>query len=167
MTRDQNASGNHPTANGAHATASPPPEVPAIPLSPERSGQPGDSSVGDLVRDATTHLSTLIRSELELAKAELTSEVRKGVRGSIYFVLALAILIFSLFFLFIALGETLSIWLHRAASFGIVFGVMLLAAALFGLLGYRRVRSIRKPERTINAVRSTTSITRRGDQSGT
>ncbi len=140
-----------------------PPAVPAIPLSPEPSGAT-ETSLGALVRDATTHLSTLIRSEIELARAELTDEVRKGVRGSIFFVVALTVLLFSLFFLFFFLAELLSVWLASWAAYGIVFVLMLLTAGLFGLLGYLRVRSIRKPERTISSVRETAQLaSRRGE----
>lgn len=129
--------------------------APSLPLSPEPPPAPGETSLGDLVREATVHLSTLMRSEVELAKAEVTAEVRKAVKGSLFFIVALAITIFSLVFLFLALGEVLDVWLPRWAAFSIVFGVMVVAAAVCALLGWLRVRSIRKPERTISAVRET------------
>jgi uncharacterized membrane protein YqjE len=140
---------------GRHAKPEPPPAVPAVPLSPVELPQLADASLGDLVRDAATHFSTLFRSEVELAKAEVTREVRKGVKGSVFFVIALTILLFSLFFLFITVAEVIAIWLPQWAGFGIVFGLMLAAALGFALLGWRRVRSIRKPERTISTVRDT------------
>ena len=147
----------------ARDDASAPARVPSIPLTAERPPQFTEASVGGLVKEATIQLSTLIRSEVELAKAEVTSEVRKGVKGSVFFIVALTVLLFSLFFLFIALGEVLDIWLPRSAAFSIVFVLMVLIAALFGLLGFRRVRSIRKPERTITSVRETAQLaSRRG-----
>ncbi len=150
------------TGNGRHL----PPQVPSIPLSPDRPAPAHDQSIGNLVRDASAQLSTLVRAEVELAKAEVVSEVRKGLKGSVYFIIALTILLFSLFFLFLALGEVIDIWLPRSAAFGIVFAVMLLGAGLFALLGYRRVRSIRKPERTINSLQEAVQLTRRnGDDS--
>jgi len=137
------------------------PQVPSIPLSPEPPVNYHDQSIGALVREASTHLSTLIRSEVELARAEVVSEVRKAVKGSVYFVIALTILLFSLFFLFLTVGELLDIWLPRPAAFAIVFALMLVTAGLFGLLGYRRVRSIRKPERTISSLQDAVHLTRR------
>lgn len=134
-----------------------PPVLPSIPLSADPV-RPEDQSVGALVKDVTTHLSSLVRSEVELAKAEVTSEVKKGVQGSIFFVVALTIVLFSLFFLFFALAELLAIWLNRAAAFGIVFGAMILVAGLFGLLGFLRVRKIRKPERTISSLKDTAQV---------
>ncbi|MGH3719607.1 MAG: phage holin family protein [Pseudonocardiaceae bacterium] len=141
--------------NGRHAKPEAPPAVLAVPLSPEELPKLADASLGDLVREAATHFSTLFRSEVELAKSEVTAEVRKGVKGSIFFVLALTILLFSLFFLFITVAEVLAIWLPQWAGFAIVFGLMLTAAAGCALLGWRRMRSIRKPERTISTVRGT------------
>jgi len=141
-----------------HHNGRDPAEVPSIPLSPEPPTIPADQSIGDLVRDATTHLSTLVRSEIELAKAEVVTEARKGMRGSLYFLVALSILLFSLFFLFFTIAEVLDIWLPRSAAFGIVFFVMLAVTAVFALLGYVRVRSIRAPERTINSVRDSAAV---------
>lgn len=151
-----------PPSNGRHARPELPPGVRSLPLSPDHPGHGAEPSLGELVRDAATHFSTLFRSELELAKAEVTAEVRKGVKGSIFFIAALSILLFSLFFLFIAVAEVLAVWLPRWAGFSIVFALMLAAAAVFALLGWRRVRSIRKPERTISSVRDTgAALTRR------
>lgn len=144
--------------NGRHAKPEPPPAGPSLPLSPAPPPDLGQTSLGELVREATTHLSTLFRSEVELAKAELTAEVRKGVKGSILFIVALSILIFSLFFLFIALGEVIAVWLPRWASFSIVFGLMVLAAAGCALFGWRRVRSLRKPQRTITTVKESGAV---------
>jgi protein-S-isoprenylcysteine O-methyltransferase Ste14 len=142
------------SSNGAEG----PPVLPSIPLSSEPVVAVGDQSIGAIVKDATTHVSTLLRAEVELAKAEVTAEVKKGVQGSIFVIVALVILLFSLFFMFFALGETLSIWLHRAAAFGIVFGIMVLAAGLSALLGYLRVRKIRAPERTISSLKESAAV---------
>ena len=47
-----------------------------------------DPSIGDLVKDATSQVSTLVRAEVELAKAEITRDVKKGLTGSVFFILA-------------------------------------------------------------------------------
>jgi uncharacterized membrane protein YqjE len=146
-----------------------PPVLPSIPLAPEPIPSIDEKSIGGLVSEATKHVSTLVRAEVELARSEITAEVKKGLQGSIFFVVALTILLFSLFFLFIAIGELLSIWLNRAAAFGIVFGAMLLIAGLFGFLGYLRVRRIRAPERTISSLKESAQVlSHRGkaDQNG-
>lgn len=154
-----------PLGDGRTAASKRPPAT-SIPLSPERDTDPAETSIGDLVREATTHLSTLVRSEVELARAEVTTEIRKGLKGSVFFVLALTVLIFSLFYAFFALGWLLDHWLPRSAAFAIVFVLMVLIAALFGLLGYLRVRAIRKPERTISTVKDTAQLAKRRGEAG-
>jgi uncharacterized membrane protein YqjE len=154
-----------PTSSGGTDV---PPVLPSIPLSSEPAPGSSEQSIGDLVRDVTTHVSTLVRSEVELARAEVTSEVKKGVQGSIFFIVALVIALFSLFFLFFAIGEVLAIWLPRAAAFGIVFGIMIIAAGVAALIGYLRVKKIRKPERTISSLRDTAQVLgSRGKADGT
>jgi uncharacterized membrane protein YqjE len=134
-----------------------PPVLPSIPLAPE-APRSGEQSVGELVREVTTQLSTLVRAEVELAKAEVTAEVRKGVTGSVFFAVAAAIGLFSLFFFFFTLAELLSEVFLRWVAFGIVFLVQLLAAGLFGFLGHQKVRKIRKPERTIESLRESAQV---------
>ena len=134
-----------------------PPVLPSIPLAPE-AARAHEQSVGELVREVTTQLSTLVRAEVELARSEVTAEVRKGVTGSVFFVIAAVIGLFSLFFLFFTFAELLALVLLRWAAFAIVFGVMLLAAGLFGFLGYQKVRKIRKPERTIESLRESAQV---------
>ena len=92
-----------------------PPVLPSIPLAPEPAVPASEQSIGTLVREATAQVSTLVRAEVELARAEVTAEVKKGLQGSIFFVVALVVALFSLFFLFFALGEMLALFLNRSA----------------------------------------------------
>lgn len=142
-----------------------PPVLPSIPLAPDIQ-RPDEQTVGGLVREVSAHLSTLVRAEVELAKTEVTAEVRKGVTGSVFFVVAAVIGLFSLFFLFFTFAELLALVLLRWAAFAIVFGVMLLVAGLFALLGYQKVRKIRKPERTIESLRESAQVLQRRGDSG-
>ncbi len=145
-----------PTSRGGAEAV--PPVLPSIPLAPEPVKPLSEQSIGSLVKEATAHVSTLVRAEVELARAEVTAEVKKGLQGSIFFIVALMIMLFSLFFLFFTIAEVLAIWLPRSAAFAIVFGIMILSAGLFGLLGYLRVRKIRKPERTISSLKESAQV---------
>lgn len=127
--------------------------VPYIPLS--RDDATDGESIGSLVKDATQHVSTLVRAEVELAKTELVGEAKKGIKGSVFFIIALVVALYSSFFLFFFLGELLSEWLWRWAAFGIVFLLMVVVAGVFGLLGYRKMKKLRAPERTIGSVKDT------------
>src|SRR3954462_8371816 len=59
-----------------------------------------DPSIGDLVQNASTQVSTLVRAEVELAKAEITRDWKKGLTGSIYFILARGVGVYATFFFF-------------------------------------------------------------------
>lgn len=133
-----------------------PSSVTSIPLV-DPSAMPANPSIGDLVRDATSQVSTLVRAEVELAKAEVTRDVKKGLTGSVYFILALVVLLYSTFFMFFFLAELLDNWLWRWASFLIVFILMLVVTGVFALLGYLKVRRIRGPQETIASVKETTA----------
>lgn len=152
------------------------PAVPSIPLTDDNayaSGIPSSStseqSVGTLVKDASAHLSTLVRAEVELAKAEVTTEVKKALTGSVFFIVALVVICFSAFFFFMAIAELLAnVGLYRSAAYGIVWGGMVVIAAVAGLLGYRKVKKLRAPERTISSAKDTvTALRSRGDKDET
>ncbi len=116
---------------------------------------PADPSLGDLVKDATAQLSTLVRAEVELARAEITRDVKKGLTGSVFFIAALVVLFYSTFFFFFFLAELLDVWLQDWASYLIVFGIMLTVTLVLALVGFLRVRRIRGPRQTIESVRET------------
>ncbi|WP_343599598.1 phage holin family protein [Mycobacterium sp.] len=131
-----------------------PTTVTAIPLT-DPHAMPATPSIGDLVKDATAQMSTLVRAEVELARAEITRDVKRGLTGSVFFIAALVVLFYSTFFFFFFLAELLDTWLWRWVAFLIVFGVMTVVTALLALVGFLRVRRIRGPRRTIASVRET------------
>jgi uncharacterized membrane protein YqjE len=138
--------------------------VPSIPLNAEPVRANGDASVGSLVKEVTTHVSTLVRAEVELAKQEVAAEVKKGVQGSIFFVVAAVVALFSLFYFFFAVAEAFNlIWPSQQwAGYAVTFAIMLIVAGIAGLLGYLKVRKIRAPERTIETARESVEALRRG-----
>ena len=146
------------------SSAGGPPVVPSIPLNAEPVRVTGDASVGALVKEVTTHVSTLVRAEVELAKQEVTAEVKKGVQGGIFFGLAAVVGVFSLFYFFFAVAEAFNlIWPSQQwAGYAVTFGIMIIIAGIAGLLGYLKVRKIKAPERTIETARESVEALRRG-----
>jgi Putative Actinobacterial Holin-X, holin superfamily III len=116
-----------------------------------------EPSIGALVKDATSQISTLVRAEVELARAEITRDVKKGLTGSVFFIAALVVLFYSTFFFFFFLAELLDTWLWRWVAFLIVFGIMVVFTAILALFGYLKVRRIRGPQQTIESVKETRS----------
>ena len=145
-------------SGGRHALQSPgaPASVTSIPLSDV--DVLGNASVGSLVKEATTQVSTLVRAEVALAKAEVTGEIKKGVQGSVFFILALTVLLFSSFFFFFFLAELLDVWVARWLAFLIVFLAMVVVTVLFALIGYLRVRKIKAPEKTISSLKEAKTV---------
>ena len=112
--------------------------------------EPPQPSVGELVSRASEHFSTLVRGEIELAKSEVTGSVKRAGIGGGLIAAAGAVLVFSVPFLFVVLAE-----LWRWLSYLIVWVLFLLIAAVLGFVGYRQVKKVRKPERTIETVKDT------------
>ncbi|ODR06317.1 hypothetical protein BHQ15_13530 [Mycolicibacillus koreensis] len=125
-----------------------------IPLT-DPNALPADPSIGALVKDATSHMSTLVRAEVELARAEITRDVKKGLTGSVAFIAALVVLFYSTFFFFFFVAALLDTWLYRWAAYLIVFGLMIVTASLLAVIGYLKVRRIRGPQQTLETVRET------------
>lgn len=124
-----------------------------------------DPSLGELVQNASTQLSTILHGEIELAKYELKSSVANAGKGVGFFAAAAVLLIFSLTFGLIAFAEglvALHIW--RWAAYLIVFGAIVLLAALLGFLGFKKVKKVKAPERTISTSKDTAAFLRHPTQ---
>jgi len=120
-----------------------------IPLADPHAG-PAEPSIGHLIKDATTQVSTLVRAEVELARAEITRDVKKGLTGSVFFIAALVVLFYSTFFFFFFVAELLGNWLPQWAAYLFV-----------------KVRRIRGPRQTIESVKETrTALTPGHDKAG-
>ncbi len=135
--------------------------VTSIPLTEDDPSRSADQSLGALARDAMTQVSTLIRAEVELARSEITAELRKGLQGSLFFVIALTMLVLLAPFALTTIALVIAIWLPMWSGFAIVTGGMLLLAAFAAFLGWRRVRRIRGPRRTIDSVKDTAAALKR------
>lgn len=131
--------------------------ITSIPLA-DPHAMPPNPSIGELVKDATTQVSTLVRAEVELARAEITRDVKRGLTGSVFFIAAVVVLFYSTFFFFFFVAELLDTWLYKWAAYLIVFGVMVAATAVLALLGYLKVRRIRGPQQTIESVKETRDV---------
>ena len=123
---------------------------------------PQEPSIGSLVQSAMADVSTLIRSEIELAKAEVTGSAKKAAIGGGALAAAGVVLAFSSFFLFFAVAELLARYLMpRWVAFLVVFVLLVLLAAVVGFIGSRFLKRIQKPERTIETLKDLPEIARR------
>ncbi|HYN57824.1 MAG TPA: phage holin family protein [Motilibacterales bacterium] len=114
------------------------------------------SSVSTLVNSAITDAQSLVRQQIELAKAEVTQSAKQAA-GASGLLIGAAILGFLAFVFaliagaygFVAAG--LPVW----AGFLIVGGILLLIAIILGLLGKSRTKQITPPQRAISQAEKT------------
>lgn len=137
-------------------TEAPSPRPATVEAAPTGGRHAAEPSLGALVSDATKHLSDLVHSEIELAKLELRSSVKNAGTGIGLFLGAAVVLVFSLTFGFFALAEGIAaLGLQRWLAFLIVFGFQLLLVAFFVVVGIRKVKRVRAPQRTISTTKET------------
>jgi uncharacterized membrane protein YqjE len=124
----------------------------------------GTASIGELVSVAVKDVTRLLRFEVELAKVELKSDVRRlGIAGALLGIaafvgcLVLVLLCFAFAYGLIALG----IWAW--ASFLIVAGTCIVLAGLAVLIGYTKVRKLSGLKQTRRTVQDDLALLKRED----
>jgi hypothetical protein len=116
----------------------------------------GHHSVGELVSRASEQLSTLVRQELQLAKAELTEKGKQAGRGGGLLGAAGAVAYVGFMVLAAAAVAALSLALPVWASALIVCGVLFLIAGALAAAGRSRLGRAAPPvpEQTLDSVRA-------------
>ena len=123
---------------------------------------PDDPTIGKLVSDATRDISSLIHSEIALAKSELKVSVKNGGTGAGLFAASGFLGVLAIIMISVAFAYFLSMTgLHLAWCFLIVFGAYLLLAGLLAFVGVRKVKKVRAPERAIKQAKETQSVLKR------
>ena len=104
-----------------------------------------DKGIGDVVADVSQKASLLVREEIELAKAEVAEKAGKLAKGAGVGAAAGVFLVFMLVFLLHALAwffnDLLDIDQALWVGFLMTAGVLLLLAAIAGLLAYRWLKT--------------------------
>jgi hypothetical protein len=129
----------------------------------ERVPATDDPTIGKLVGDVSNDVSSLIRSEIALAKTELKFSAKAGGVGIGLFAAAAFLLVLAVIMLSVAIAYFINFTgLDLAWCFLIVFGFYALVAAVLGLIGYRSVRKVRGPEASIEQLKETKAVLKRG-----
>ena len=116
-----------------------------------------ERTLGQLVASATQDISTLVRSEIALAKAEVSVQVKKAGVGGGLLAGAAVIAFYSVYFIFTTIVEGIqALGLPRWLSFLIVTVFMLLVAGVLAWLGVRKMKTVNPtPEKTISEAQET------------
>jgi hypothetical protein len=115
---------------------------------------PGERSVSDLLQDAVRHLQEIVRSEVRLAKAEITQDAKRALSAGAWVgagaVLGLSACIFLLWTVTYGLATIMPLW---AATLVVALMLSGLSAALV-MSGLRRIQHVQPiPERTIASIK--------------
>jgi hypothetical protein len=142
------------------------PTKPTPPIQPSRSRPElpsrDEPTIGKLVGDATRDISTLVRSEIALAKSELKVSVKAGGLGLGLFAGAAFIGLLAIIMLSVSIAYFIHMTgLDLAWCFLIVFGAYLLLAGLLAFLGVKKVKKVRAPERAIHQAQETKQLLKR------
>ncbi len=141
--------------------------VEARPSSGPAARKSDEEPIGQLVAGVSSSLSTLLHSEIELAKLELKVSVKNAGVGVGFFGAALVLLVFSLTFGLIALAEGLAaLGVYRWLSYLIVFLMLLAVVGILAWLGVKRVKTVKAPERTIATSRDTVAYLKANTKRG-
>ncbi len=116
------------------------------------SSTPGDASTGELIGRLTTQTSRLVRDELKLAQAELTTKAKQGGKGAGMVGAAGVVALYGLGVLIaaavVALALVLPLWLSAV----IVAVVLFVVAAVVALAGKKKLTQATPalPEQTMD-----------------
>ncbi|WP_226343708.1 phage holin family protein [Agilicoccus flavus] len=147
------------------ATVHPEPKAPQAPRA-------SDPTLGRLVNNALEDISTLIRNEIALAKAEISVDVKKIGIGAAMFAAAAFVAVLGLIFLLHTIAQGLiALGLAPWLSYLIVTLLLFVVAGVLALIGKSKVSKVQgKPQRTIAAAKTTIDEVKRsasGDATST
>lgn len=110
----------------------------------------GEPTIGQLVANASKDLSSLVRSELQLAQAELKASASAAGKGAGLFSGAAFLGLLAVILLSIAAAYGIhALGLHPAVAFVIVAAVYLVVAAVLALIGRSQLAKAKPPNRAI------------------
>jgi hypothetical protein len=101
-----------------------------------------EKGLGEIVTEVTSKAQLLVREEIELAKAEVTTKVSKLARGAGFFAGAGVLALFALIWLFHFLALGIADWtgLKPYVGYAIVTVLLFVVAGVLAFLGLRSVK---------------------------
>ena len=126
--------------------------------------QAADSSLGELVGEVMRDLSTLIRKEVELAKAELTDTAKKAGAGAGMFGGAAYGAMMAVLFLSIALWWALGYLVGNGWSAVIVAVLWAIIAAVLYSAGRTQVKKVRGAPQTVETLKEIPETLKRNEE---
>jgi uncharacterized membrane protein YqjE len=113
----------------------------------------GSASIGELLSDISTDISTLMRQEVELAKAELRQSATKAGKGAGMLGGSVVFAHLALLFLALACWWGLGNAIGRGWAGLVVTAALALIAAVLALVGRKEVQSVTGLPKTASTVK--------------
>lgn len=114
----------------------------------------GDASLGELFSQLTADMSTLVRQEVELAKAEIKQEVTKAGKGAGLLGGTGVTALYGLLLLSFAAAWGLAIVIPTGLAFFVIGALYLLGAGAMFVTGRRELRRVRPvPRQTVETLK--------------
>ena len=128
----------------------------SVQLEPPAEDRPGgDQSVGELLRQLSEQTSTLVRQEVQLAKAELSQKASLAGKGAglLAGAAVLGLGVFGAFtaFLIAVIALAVPVWV-AALIVTVLYGALAAALALAGRAALRKATPL-TPEQTVDSVK--------------
>ncbi|MGB3686644.1 MAG: phage holin family protein [Ornithinimicrobium sp.] len=115
-----------------------------------------ERTIGQLVADASADVSSIVRSEVELAKVEIKNDLTHAGKGVGMFAGAGVLGAYGFGLLLLGLAWVIAIWLPVWAGLLIVAGVLFLIAGILALIGKGQIGKVKgKPEKAIDNAQQT------------
>ncbi|MFC4058592.1 phage holin family protein [Planomonospora corallina] len=118
--------------------------------------EPQEESLGALVAAASSHISTLVRAEIELAKAELRFDARRvglaaGLFAAAAFIAHLCLILasFAIAYTLVGVFDWAEGW-----AFAVVTLFYLVVAGLLVFVGIRRLKGLTGMKRTLRSLKT-------------
>jgi hypothetical protein len=135
---------------------------------PERLRTSQARTIGQLVAQVTDDLSVIVRTELQLAKTEISAQLGTAGKGVGMLAGAGVVALYGLGLLFITLSLVIAVWLPAWAGFLIVTVVLFVVAAVLALIGRKALNQVNpRPERAIANAQETLAMVKSAGQDGT
>lgn len=115
-------------------------------------------SLGTMISGVTQDISTLLRGEIELVKAEISQQARTVASGSGLLVGAAVIAGTGALFLLLTLAWLLDEWLPTWAAFGIVTLLLIITAVILGLVGRKQLERVKGLEASPASIEKTKAV---------
>ncbi len=98
-----------------------------------------EKSAGQLMKEVTEDLSTLIRKEVELAKQELGASVSTKVKGAVAIAIAAIFGLFALVFLLLSARDGLDVALPTWLADLVTAAILILLGAITAAVAWRKL----------------------------